>query len=201
MNSTQGRPNSANSVKITHSAVLVFYEAMGVGEIRFLAFQYTIQKNCNPWTTYKFPTETGIEGETPEQTAISGAHQEIPENPSDFGFCFAQEKPIYVQKCDGDPEKGGGIHEKIVFLLSDLRGELRKTAKIEKGKHGRGDETLSPPRWYEAAELFELMEERGVLFHRIALLRALAVLAKDSAVCKRYAGIISDARYQQYLSD
>lgn len=135
MNTTQGRPNS---VKITHSAVLVFYEAIEAEEIRFLAFQYTIQKNCNPWTTYKFPTETGIEGETPKQNAISGAHQEISENPSNFRFSFALEKPIYIQRFDGDPEKGGGVHEKIVFLLTDLRGELRKTAKIEKGEAWAG---------------------------------------------------------------
>ncbi len=163
--------------------------------------QYTVAKNGNPWTTYKFPVETGMPGETPEQTAISGAYQEIPERESDFGFEFAQETQIYLQKCDGDPEKGGVIHEKHVFLLTNLRGELRSMPKIEKGKLGREDETLGPPKWYEAADLFDLMEERGVLFHRIALLRALSVLARDPVVCKRYIGLISDQRYQKYLAD
>lgn len=78
---------------------------------------------------------------------------------------------------------------------------FEKPQRLRRGKHGRGDETLGHLRWYEAAELFELMEERGVLFHRVVLIRALTVLAKDSVVCKRYAGITSDARYQKYLSD
>ena len=199
MNTEQGRPNS---IKITHSAVLVFYERRETaGEIHFLAMQYTIVKNGNPWTTTKFPVETGMAGETPVQTAISGAHQELPEREQDCRFEFVEEEPIYLQKCDGDPEKGGGIHEKHVFLLTGLQGELRREPKVEKGKQGRSDETLGPPQWYEAAELFELMEERGVLFHRIALLRALSFLSKDPVVCKRYAGLISDQRYQQFLSD
>jgi hypothetical protein len=193
----QGRPDG----KETHSAVMVFYERGNAGEVRFLAFQYTVLKNCNPWTTYKFPTETGLENETPEQTAISGAHQEIPENPNDFGFKFAEIEPIYVHECEGDLDKGGGVHKKYVFLMTDVRGELRKAPKVERGKSSRGDETLSPPKWFEASVLFELMEERGVMFHRIALLRALSRLATDHAVFDKYQALLSDQQYARFLID
>lgn len=163
----------------THASLVVCYResATAKGEIDFLSFQYTKEKNGGvPWTTYKFPTETGLQGEKPLQTAVSGICQELAENPNDFRFRFVFDEPIYMQVCESDRKKGQiGQHE--------------------------GNETLGPPEWYEAEKLFELMEERGVLFHRIALLRALSVLAKDPIICKRYAGLLADEAYQKYLVD
>lgn len=173
------RTGSEQRGHAAHASLIVCYREATEkkGEIELLSFQYTKEKNGGvPWTTYKFPTETGLSGENPLQTAVSGICQELADNPNTFRFRFVSDEPIYVQVCESDRKRGQiGQHE--------------------------GNEILGPPSWCEAEKLFELMEERGVLFHRIALLRALAYLAKDAEICKRYAGLLSDEAYQKYLVD
>lgn len=193
MNETQGRP--------THSSLLVCYREGEASEIHFLAMHYTEVKNGNPVTFVKFPVETGIGNEAAKDTATSGMYQEIAKTPSDFGFRFAQAEPIYQLECAGDADKGGGTHTKCVFLLTGLRGELRADELVEEGKKGRGDEKLGPPTWYEAAVLLDLMKERGVRFHRTALMRALAYLAQERGVYNKYRGLLESLHNQQYLTD
>ena len=187
------------SVKITHSSMVVFWESGEGGEVRFLAFQYTRKKNGQPWTTWRFPTETGEEGadETPMDTAISGMHQEIPRDPNDFHFEFDNSgQSIWVKPCDGDADKGGGIHEKHVFLARIKRGELRAQPFEEPAKTDpktgaeHPGETLGPPTWFEAETLLVMMHERGIHFHREALVKALGFLAKDKAVAVRYGKLL-----------
>ena len=194
MNEEQGRP-------ATHSSLLVCYEEGEANEIRFLAMRYTEVKNGNPVTFVKFPVETGIGGEAAKDTATSGMYQEIAKTPNDFGFRFAQEGPIYQQECEGDADKGGGTHTKCVFLLTGLRGDLRESEMVEEGKRGRSDENLGPPTWHEAAGLLELMKERGVRFHRTALMRALAHLAQERGVYNKYRGLLESPHNQEYLVD
>ncbi|MBI2476511.1 MAG: hypothetical protein HYV67_04715 [Candidatus Taylorbacteria bacterium] len=195
----QDSANSAKEpVKVTHSSMVVFWEPSEGGEVRFLAFQYTRKKNGNPWTTWRFPNETGIKGEEPTQTAINGMHQEMPLNPNDFHFEFDNSgESIWVKQCDGDPDKGGGIHEKHVFLARIKRGELRTKPFDEPAKTDpktgveHPGETLGPPTWFEAETLLEMMHERGLRFHQEALIHALGFLAKDKAVASRYGKILA----------
>ncbi len=187
------------SVKITHSSLVVFWEAGVGGDVNLLAFQYTRKKNGNPWTTWRFPNETGIEGEEPMQTAINGMHQEIPRNPNEFVFEFDNNgRSIWVKKCDGDADKGGGIHEKHVFVARVKRGELRTqpfqepaTVDPKTGIEHPG-ETLGPPTWFEAEILLAMMHERGLRFHQEALAHALGFLAKEKAVSVRYGKLLMD---------
>jgi len=195
MNDTkQGRPQ-------THSALLVCYEEREGGEIYFLAIRYTEKKNCNPVTFVKFPVETGLERESPRQTATSGMYQEVASSPSTFSFRFVSEEPIYKQECAGDPDKGGGTHTKCVFLITGIKGDIRTIDLVEEGKRGRSDEKLSPPQWYEADELFDLMKERGVKFHRTALIRALSTLARERTVYARYSKVLENPLNREYLAD
>ncbi len=195
------------SVKITHSSMVIFWESSDVpGELRFLAFQYTRKKNGNLWTTWRFPNETGVENEEPMHTAVSGMHQEIPLNPNEFQFDFDNlGKPIWVKRCDGDPEKGGGIHEKHVFIARVGRGELRRQPFEEPAKTDpktgieHPGETLGPPTWFEAGKLLEMMHERGLPFHKEALVRAVGFLAKDRLVSNHYDKLL--AGYQNILSE
>lgn len=192
MENTQGRQ--------THSALMVCYEERD-GSVHFLAMNYTEVKNGNTVTFVKFPVETGLGNEAPKDTATSGMYQEIAKNPSDFSFRFVQDAPILEQRCAGDADKGGGTHTKCVFLLTGLRGSLRDIPLVEEGKRGRSDETLGPPKWYEAAELLDLMKERGVRFHRTALVRALAHLAQDRGIYNQYRTLLEHPLNQQYLTE
>ncbi len=191
--STQGRPR-------THSALLVCYEEREDGEIHFLAMNYTEVKNCNPVTFVKFPVETGIGNETPKDTATSGMYQEVAKN-RDFAFRFVSDEPFFSRDFPGDADKGGGVHTKCAFLLTKITGELRDTVLVEEGRLGRSNETLSPPKWYEASELLMLMKERGVKFHCAILVRALAHLAQERNVYNRYRAILEHPLNQQYLAD
>jgi len=190
--------SAKGSVKITHSSMVIFWEPGEGGDVKLLAFQYTRKKNGNPWSTWRFPNETGIEGEEPMQTAVNGMHQEIPRNPNDFHFEFDNAgKSVWVKKCEGDPEKGGGIHEKHVFIAHIKQGELRTGPFEEPAKTDpqtgieHPAEILGPPTWFEATTLLEMMHERGLKFHQEALIHALGFLARNKIVASRYSKLLT----------
>lgn len=187
------------SVKITHSSLVIFWEPGSEGEVSLLAFQYTRNQRGNPWTTWRFPSETGVEGEGPMQTAVNGMQQEIPADPNSFHFEFDNSGgPVWTKRCDGDKDKGGGIHEKHVFLARIKRGELRKEPFHEPAKTDpktgkeHPAEILGPPAWFEAQTLLGMMHERGIHFHREALVRAIAFLASDKSVATLYGKLLDE---------
>lgn len=176
----------------SHSSLVVFWRPLGEdGAVELLAFQYSVPRNGHPYLTWRFPNETGEIAETALQTAVSCADQEVAQSPDEFRCVFSNDdKPVWCQERAGDSDKGGGRHTKCVFVAQVTGGDLRTTPKQEVGKGDRPVETLGPPMWFEARNLLQLMEERGLQFHRQALKRALGFLAVNPSIASNYQDLL-----------
>jgi hypothetical protein len=112
------------------------------------------------------PAETQeFSNETPHQTANSCIETEIAKAWGNLPFAFkVEETPIYSEEFPSD-------------------GGFARTATKK--------EMLGVPEWYPIDELFDVLCQRGKVFHRKALLKVLEALCSDKQVFERYGGALS----------
>jgi hypothetical protein len=197
--------------KISHaSAAVLVRPGSKPGQVEALAFLYTKMKDGEPpFSSWRFPTETGEEGETAYLTLSNGVIRELSETPdSPEGFNFKaltdigrnnEPKPFLLLVVPGDKKKGGGWHHKCVFLLMldpASNANLRKEPVMD-----GDDELLDPPKFFELGDLWKKMEARGLPFHRAVLFETIQRFAKhDRKYYDEYKGILEDPRSQQLIS-
>lgn len=184
------------------SVMVVLRRLLETGGLSLATQLCTRHKNKVPqFTSWKFPIETGEEGETPWITASNGMFRELSSTPdSANGLVFhgldilegvKEPVPFITYRTPGDPYKGGGWHDKHVFLINLSEESDRFLRSISKWDGPQ--EMLSPPVFVEAAELWRRMLERGQPFHRAVLYKVIERFARDPAVYERYRGILNSA--------
>lgn len=197
------------SQEVSHAAtLLVVREGRSEGELEVISFLYTKNKEGRaPFTSWKFPTETGEAGETPWKTASNGMYRELSKTPdSPVGFDFrslgptsvnGEPKAFSVCRVPGDPGKEARWHDKYVFVL-ELDPVSEKNLRKEPKQDGP-DETIGPPEFVEIGDLWRRMLERGQPFHRAVLFRYIERMARNPKVMARYAWILEDPHSQDVI--
>ncbi len=190
---------------ISHAATLVVLrKSITVrGGIEIVSFLYKkISRGRPPFSSWKFPTETGEVGETRWATAANGAVRELSQTPDDpGGFTFralgvtveGEPEPFLVSRVPGDPGKGSEWHDKCVYILRLDDSSVANMRVAE--RWDSNDELLGIPEFVEAGELWRRMLERGQPFHRAVLLEVIRKLAHFSAdTFELYRLILEDPR-------
>jgi hypothetical protein len=178
---------------VSHACSVVFFCVDNDGGVKFLTFTYTEEKSGIPNTTWRFPTETKDKNnpeETPLGTVSGCVYQEVARDPHNFTFkLFNDGRPFHKEFVPNQDDRTK-FHAKFAYLAEIESGELRQKPKedidIVVGKQSNAGlqsgqnikrETLGPPVWYEAIELFCAMGQRCVPFHKKLLIKALETLA------------------------
>lgn len=144
--------------------VVCYRQGSKPGEIDFLAILY--ENGGGRGITYRFPTETGEQdlNEPPDKVAEACLNQEV--LTSNKGHL---------------PEIGPVVLENV------------RPSDSKRNPGPKTLETLSPPEWYEAADLMDRMISRGIRSHRDSLVAAINHLAgTDKAIALKYARKLND---------
>jgi len=113
--------------RISHAATLVVIRMSKsiAGAFEAISFLYTKHSEGEPpFSSWKFPTESGEEHESRWVTAANGMVRELSETPdTPEGFSFSaigpcnedgEPKPFLVSRVPGDRDKGSVWHDKCV---------------------------------------------------------------------------------------
>ena len=166
----------------SHAATMVIVRGIAGGRFEALVLYYTkSSSDRRPFSSWKFPTETGEKGESPWMTACNGIYRELSQTPDNTeGFDFksldvvgdkGEPEPFLVCRVPGDPGKGSEWHDKCVFLISLSPASICMLRTEE--KWDGPDELLGVPEFVEASELWKRMLERGQPFHRAVLYKTI----------------------------
>jgi len=195
--------------KVSHGALMAVVQPGKMPEEFEVIGQLYSKRGRNGviYTSWRFPFESGVEGETPHTTATNGMHQELsmtPDNPEKFEFTSPdivsgqlEPNPFLVSRCAGDSEKGTEWHDKYVFVFR-LLGKSRENLRTVEKQDGP-DEIIGPPVFMEASVLWQKMSERGHPFHRAVLYRLIKRFACNNAAVRERYGFILDEPYSQEL--
>jgi len=188
----------------SHAATMVIVRGLPGGKFEALVLYYTKSSaDRRPFSSWKFPTETGEKSESRWMTASNGMYRELSKTPDNTeGFDFksldafgdkGEPEPFLVCRVPGDPGKGSEWHDKCVFLISLNQESVCKLRTEE--KWDGPDELLGVPEFVEAGELWKRMLERGQPFHRAVLYKTIERFASTSQKAyDNYRSILEDPR-------
>lgn len=180
----------------THFSGGLVLKLSGEEMVSVLAFTYKMPDSTQ--TQIRVPGGSGIsleverDGEekvtvyeTPVQTLIREVQFEVSEEGRSFSLPRECAHELYRKTVPGDPRKGGGIHHKVFFAItdSDLVCTPRRASIYEPD-----GVLLGPPSWHEAEGLVRAMfSDRTPKYHPIAVLKLIEILAEMyPLVSRRY---------------